>query len=118
MSYLLDGSTIRAPYEFDETNSTQYAEHRVLSGNISRDYFGSNKRVWSLSFKNTKKADYDVIRAIYNSYLATGSAKTWEVTETNYDVDVTNVHIDLFVRSFSVRGTDYLSDFDLILKEA
>lgn len=117
MSYILSGSNIRAPQEFEELNSTQYAEHRTLDGTVRRDFFGSNKRVWVLSYRNTKKVDYDTIKTIYDSYLSTGTAKTWEVTETNYDVNQTTVHVDLLERGFTVRGTDYISDFDLILKE-
>lgn len=118
MSYLLDSTEIRAPLELEEVNSTQYAEHRVLSGNVARDYFGDNKRVWVLRYENTKKVDYDEIKTIYDDYLTDAVAKTWEITETNYDVNQTQVHIDLITRSFTVRGTDYLSDFDLVLKEA
>lgn len=118
MSYLLGGSTIRNPFSIRELNSTQVAENRTLSGAVTRDYFGSNKRVWLLDYRNTKKADYDVIKAIYDSYLLTATAKSWQVTETNYTVSLTTVHVDLFERDFSVRGEDYISDFDLILKEA
>ncbi len=118
MSYILDSTTIRAPHEFSEGNSTQVAVQRALSGSINRDYFGSNKRVWSLSYRNVKKSDYDVINTIYQSYLSTGNTKTWQITETNYTVSQTNVHVDLESRSFSVRGSSYISDFDLILTEA
>lgn len=118
MAYVLDGTSIRAPQEFGESNSTLAAQVRTLSGNVGRDYFGSNKRVWKLSYKNTNKSAYDVINAIYQSYLSTGNAKSWTVTETNYSVSATTVHVDLLERGFSVRGTDYISDFDLILTEA
>lgn len=118
MGYLLDSSAIRAPHEFEERNNTQVAQHRTLDGSIRRDYFGDNKRVWVLSYRNTNKTDYDTINAIYQAYLSTNSTKTWEITETNYDVNATNVHLDLLERGFSIRGTDYLSDFDLILTEA
>lgn len=118
MSYLLAGGAIRSPYKFDETNSTQYAQNRTLDGTKSRDYFGSNKRVWTLDYQNTNKTDYDTVKAIYDSYLMTGSTKTWQVTETNYPIASTNVHVDLIERGFSIRGEDYLSDFTLILTEA
>jgi len=118
MAYTLDGTNIRAPHEFDETNSTQVAQQRTLDGSIKRDYFGANKRVWTLTYTNTKKADYDTINTIYQSYLSTGTAKTWVVTETNYPISSTSVHVDLLQRGFSIRGEDYISDFDLILTEA
>lgn len=118
MSYLLASTTIRAPQEFEEQNSTQFAQHRTLDGSIRRDFFGDNKRVWRLAYRNTKKVDYDTINGIYQSYLSTNSAQTWSVTETNYAVSATTVHVDLQERGFSVRGTDYISDFDLILTEA
>jgi hypothetical protein len=118
MAYLLAGTSIRSPAQLKETNSTQMAQQRVLSGAISRDYFGSNKRVWVLDYTNTKKADYDTINTIYLSYLSTATAQSWQITETNYAVSATTVHVDLQERGFSAKGTDYISDFSLILTEA
>lgn len=118
MAYLLDGVTIRRPNDFEERNSTQMAQHRTLDGSIRRDYFGSNKRVWRLGYANTNPTDFATIKTIYTAYLSTGATKTWEVTETNYTVSSTNVHVEILERGFSVKGTDYLSDFDLILTEA
>lgn len=117
MAYILDGSTIKSPNSIKESNSTQVAQNRTLDGTISRDYFGSNKRVWVLDYQNTQKTSYDTIKTIYDSYLSTATAKTWEITETNYTVAQTNVHIDLLERGFSVKGEDYISDFTLILTE-
>lgn len=118
MAYLLAGSTIRNPRDFDESNSTQVAENRTLGGSITRDYFGSNKKVWVLNYENAKKTDYDTINTIYQTYLSTGTTQTFQVTETNYTVASTRVHIDLVQRAFKVRGSDYLSDFTLTLIEA
>lgn len=118
MSYILAGSTIRAPHDFEESNSTQVAQNRTLSGAITRDYFGSNKRVWTLNYENCKTTDFTTINTIYQTYLSTGTAQTWQVTETNYTVASTNVHIDLIQRGFSIRGSDYLSNFTLTLTEA
>lgn len=118
MSYLLAATTIRAPHSLDESNETQYAQQKALSGAVGRDYFGSNKRVWTLEYRNTKKADYDTIKTIYDSYLSTGTAKAWQVTETNYSVAATTVHVDLHVRKFLQSGVDYISDFTLVLTEA
>jgi len=118
MAYILAGTTIRNPHDFDEANSTQVAQNRTLGGSVTRDYFGSNKRVWTLNYENTKVTDFTTINTIYQSYLSTGTAQTWQVTETNYTVSSTNVHIDLLDRGFSIRGSDYLSNFTLILTEA
>ena len=118
MSYVLSSTTIKRPTSLDEDNDTQSAQNRALDGSINRDYFGSNKKIWILRYRNTKKSDYDAIKTIYDAYLASGDAVTWEVTETNYTIAETNVHVDLKARSFSVGGEDYISDFDLILTEA
>lgn len=118
MSYVLSGSNIRAPHSFTEENSTQVAQNRTLDGTIRRDYMGTNKRRWILEYQNTKIADYAAIKAIYDSYLSTATAKAWQVTESNYTVAATTVHVDLVERSFSVRGEDYISDFTLTLTEA
>jgi hypothetical protein len=116
--YILDGTTIRSPGSIKESNSTLVAQNRVLNGSVSRDYFGSNKRVWVLDYTNVQKTSYDTIKTIYDSYLSTATAKTWEITETNYTISSTNVHIDLLERGFSVKGEDYISDFTLILTES
>lgn len=118
MSYLLDGSEIRRPTSIREENSTQLAQHRTLDGSIKRDYFGDNKREWVLEYDIVKKSDYDTIKTIYDSHLSTGATKTWEITETNYTIASTNVHIDMRIRDFSIKGTDYLSSFTLILTES
>lgn len=118
MPYILNGTTLRAPTNFDETNSTQVAQQRTLSGAINRDYFGSNKRVWTLNYENVQLADFTTINSLYQTYLSNATAQTWQVTETNYTVSSTNVHIDLLQRSFRIRGSDYLSNFTLILTEA
>lgn len=117
MSYTLDATTIRSPHSIEESNSTQFAQQRTLDGTISRDFFGSNKRRWIFRYRNTKKADFDTINTIYQAYLATGTTKALVSTETNYLIPSTACHVDLLQRGFSVSGTDYLSDFDLILTE-
>lgn len=117
MAYSLDSTAIRSPHTFNESNNTQVAQVRTLSGAISRDYFGSNKRVWTLSYRNTNKTDFDTIDTIYQNYLSTNAAVPFATTETNYTVSAT-VHVDLQQRGFSIRGEDYLSDFDLVLTEA
>lgn len=101
-----------------EDNSTQYAQQRTLSGSITRDHFGSNKRTWKLEYRNIQKTDFDTINAIYQTYLSTTSAVSWEVTETNYTISATTVHINLDSRGFTVGGEDYISDFTLVLTEA
>jgi hypothetical protein len=118
MSYTLAGTTIKKPQSMTEENSTQVAQIRTLSGNINRDFFGSNKRVWTLDYSTIVKADYDIINTIYLAYLSTGSPVAFISTETNYPVSSVNVHVDLLSRGFSYKGGNYLSDFTLILTEA
>ena len=118
MSFLLQGTVIKGPQSINESNSTQVAQNRTLSGAVSRDYFGSNKRVWTLEYANLNVTAYNVIKAIHTSYLNTGTVRTWQVTETNYTVAITNVHVDIQERNFNIKGSSYLSDFTLILTEA
>lgn len=117
MSYILESVTLRSPSTFEEVNSTMFAQQRTLSGAIGRDYFGDNKRVWRLEYNTVNATDYTAIKNLYNTYLA-GSTLTWEITEPNYTISQTDVHVDLLERGFSVKGTDYLSDFTLTLTEA
>lgn len=118
MAYLLNATEIKRPQSLEETNNTQYAQQRTLQGTVNRDYFGSNKRVWKLEYKNIQKADYDIIKSIYDSYLSSGTAVAWSSTETNYTISATTVHVNLDSRGFSVGGSDYISSFSLILSEA
>lgn len=118
MGYTLNGSAIRRPNAMIESNDTQVAQIRTLSGAVNRDYFGSRKRVWSLTYENIEKVDFDTINTIYLAYLSTGTAVPFVSTESNYAVTSTNVHIDLLIRGFSVKGSNYLSDFTLTLTEA
>lgn len=118
MPYYLATQLIKAPRRLTETNNTQYAEQKTLEGGVGRDYFGSNKRIWTLEYNNTKKDDYFTIKAIYNTYLDTGDAIEWEITEDNYFINETLVHIDLVEREFSVGGSNYISDFVVTLTEA
>lgn len=117
MAYILNGVSIRRPAQITESNDKQMAQNRTLDGSINRDFFGSRKRVWRLEYQTTNATDYSTIKTIYDSYQSTGTTQSWQVTETNYTVAATTVHVDLIERSFRVRGTDYLSDFDLILTE-
>lgn len=117
MAYTLSSTDIRRPSGIEETNSTQVAQHRTLDGSVRRDFFGSNKRIWRLSYRNTNPTDYATIKAIYTTYLSTNTAVSWEISETNYTVSSTTVHVDLQERGFSIKGTTYLSDFDLVLTE-
>jgi hypothetical protein len=118
MPFLLSATTIKGPISIQESNSTQVAQQRTLGGSISRDYFGSNKRVWTLEYANINPTAFTTINTVYQTYLSTGTAVTWQSTESNYIVASTNVHIDLLVRKFNVRGSSYISDFALILTEA
>ena len=118
MSFVLSGTTIKAPQSISETNNTQVSQIRTLGGNITRDYFGSNKRQWIMQYKTINRADFTTINTIYQTYLSTGTTVSWAISETNYTVSSTLVHIDLAQRSFSTLGTDYLSEFTLTLTEA
>lgn len=118
MSYLLDATEIARPTTMREETDVQFAQNRTLSGAINRDHFGDSKRRWMLEYSNKTKADYDVIKTIYDAYVSSENTVTWEVTETNYTISSVNVHVDLETRDFRVPGTDYISDFTLILTEA
>lgn len=117
MAYLLNGVTIKSPNQMDENNSTQFAQQRTLSGAINRDFFGSSKKVWTLNYRNLLKTEFDTINSQYQTYLSSGSPITFQVTETNYTVASTNVHVDLPERVFRVGGSDYISDFSITLTE-
>lgn len=117
IAYILNGITIPMPHHISEENGTQYVQHRVIEGDINRDFFGNNKRVWTLQYRNSKKTNYDVIKSIYDHYLTSGQFATWEIQGDNYSVSETNVHIELPERHFSTAGRSYISDYELTLLE-
>ncbi len=116
--YTLNGTQIKRPQQMNEDNSTQVTQVRTLGGSVNRDYFGSNKRIWTLDYSTIPKSDYDTINTLYQLYLSTGNAQPFICTETNYPISSTNVHVDLLTRGFAYHGNQYLSDFTLILTEA
>ncbi len=118
MPYYLNTQLIRSPSSMTETNSSQVAQQRTLAGTVNRDYFGSNKRIWTLEFNSVNKDDYFTIKSQYNTYLTNFTAQAWEITENNYFINQTYVHVDLLERRFTVKGNSYISDFTLILTEA
>ena len=118
MSYILNGSPIRRPNRMQEDNSTQFAANRTLAGTNTRDYFGANKRVWMLEYDNINPTDFTTIQALYQAYLASEVALSWQVTEGNYPVNLTSVLVDLQTRRFTIPGGTYLQATTLILTEA
>lgn len=121
MSWLLGGSAIRKPNSMNETNSTQVAQNRTLGGNVNRDYFGSNKNVMTLGFQSVNYSDWSTINAIYQAYLSDKTARSFQITDINYNGAFTTArscHIDLLTRDFTIPGSTYLSNFTLILTEA
>lgn len=117
IAYILNGTTIQPPHAFSEENGTLLAENQVLEGDVNRDFYGLNKRRWILVYRNLNKLDYDLIKAVYDTYLSGKQTVTWEVTGDNYTVGATDVHIDLPKRDI-MGGTHYLSTFELTLTEA
>jgi hypothetical protein len=117
MAYILSGTEIRNPHGLSEKNDTMTAQNRALDGSINRDSFGSNKRVWTLKYSNVLGVEYNIIKTIYDTYLSNNVPVTWEVTETNYTIAETTVHLDLDSREFRVKGEDYISDFTLVITE-
>lgn len=118
MSYSLAGTQIRRPTTMHENNNTQFAANRVLSGANTRDYFGDNKRIWTLTYKTLNVNDYNTLYTIYQNFLLNKSPVPLVVTEGNYPVPSMNVYIDFPDRDFSIPGSSYLSDNTLTLTEA
>lgn len=115
--YTLNSIQIRRPSGISEGNSTMSVQIKTLDGQVNRDYFGSNKRVWSLSYNNITTTDYNVIKTIYDNFVDTEVPVPWVLNDANYNYSAT-VHIDIEDREFVVRGLTYLTNFNLILTEA
>lgn len=121
MAFVLAGTEIRSPISIEERTTERYAQVQTLDGRIHRDYYNSlvgSKRVWVLAYRNTQPSEYDTIKTIYETYKNTDTVQTWEITEANYTVAQTNVHLDLIERKFGTPGSDYISEFELVLTES
>jgi hypothetical protein len=121
MAYVLGGVEIRNPMGVSEKKIERFSQVQTLDGRIHRDYYNSlvgTKHIWTLEYENATAAEYSAIKTIYDTYKNTDTVQTWEVTESNFTVAETNVHIDLIERKFSTPGTDYLASFQLILTES
>lgn len=118
MAYVLSSTTIRRPVNINESDSTLVTEHKALDASVSRDYFGSNKRMWTLDYQNVNVDDYESINTIYQDYVSNSIPKSWQSTEPNNIIDITTVHVDLIQRDFTIHGYTMLSDFSLILTES
>jgi hypothetical protein len=116
MSYTLAGTDFKRPTSIGWSIVSQFAENKTLDGSVSRDYFGSDKNVWQLSYKNVTNTDYLSILALYQDYLTNGVRYFQTVGESI--VVGALVHVSLSERQFTVGGSDYLADFTLTLTEA
>lgn len=117
-TFVLDGLTIRAPSVFRELSDKLYVQQRPLTGSFNRKYYGDSKRTWELEYTNLKRVDYLNLKAIYDSYLSTGSTKPFVMTGSAYSGMVaTNVHVDLIAIGYPNTGIHYLPSFKLVLKE-
>lgn len=120
MSWLLNSTSIRKPNSMNESNSTQVAQNRTLGGNINRDYFGNNKNVFTLVYNNVNATDWAVINTIYQAFLLDGTARSFQITDINYNGAATtsrNCHLDLLTRDYNIPGSTFLTDFVLVLTE-
>jgi len=120
MSWILGGTTIRKANAINEGNSTQMAQNRTLGGNINRDYFGNNKNIFTLTYENVNYTDWATINTIYQAFLNDKTARSFQITDTNYNGAATTArscHVDLLTRDFKIPGSSFLSDFVLILTE-
>lgn len=115
--FILGGVTIRSPMALTEVSSTLYAENRVARGSNNRVYYGKNKRIWSLQYDNLNVTDYAIIKSLYDLYLSTNSALTFEYHGYKYAFTQTTVHVDLVQRELPNTGIHYLSTFTLVLTE-
>lgn len=116
MAYLLGGVAIKRPTSMNWTRTSQYAQNKTLDGSVTRDYFGDDKNIWVLQYRNVSNSDYSAILARYDDYIANG-VRYFDSTGEAISIG-TLVHVSVDTRSFNVGGTDYLGDFSLILTEA
>lgn len=111
------GVSIKRPNELVESRLPVMALQRTMAGSVATDQLNTGNRVWELTYRDVLKSDFDTINDIYQEYLGRDFTMSFQVIQSNYVVPRVQVHIDLQVRSFSVGGSSYLSNFSLILTE-
>ena len=116
----IDAIELPAPNGFQENLEAVGGYLETLSG-TKRRFIKGLKRTWTLSYTYISLADYDAIRAVFDSYVPDGlqtseSYATFTVTDPRLGVTNVMVHIDMPGRSF-VPATDYLAGIDIVLSE-
>ena len=82
VGWLLQGNPIPAPSKTQIKNDVQKVTRRVLDGSYSRDYIGSEKKVFECEYDFISAADYDFIKGQYDEQRLYGTAKTLAITKT------------------------------------
>lgn len=112
MSYILNGTTIPRPQQFQRFQLEIARKLDMLNGATKKDIVG-RKEQFLLSYERLTQSEVTNIVAIYNL----NSEVTFQVTETNLTIPVTNVHVEIPNRAYRTLGSDYLEDLTLVLTE-
>ena len=99
MAWKLQGRTIPAPSKKEVKLDIQQSTHRTLDGGYSRDYIGSEKKVFICEWENILKTDFDWIYQQYSEQRDAGTAKNLTIDELSFNanviIDMTNYSLEI-----------------------
>lgn len=112
MAYILNGTTLKNPIDFQRAPIKVGKENISLTGKTTEDIRNQKER-YTLVFEALSAAERNAIVAIYELQAAV----TFEVTETNLTIASTNVIVDIESARTYIKGGDYLENLTLNLTE-
>lgn len=88
MAWSINGNTIQAPANKTIKHDIQEATRRTLDGSYTRDYIGSEKKVFICEYPTISKVEYDWIRGFYENQRDNGTTMTLVIDEISFNAPV------------------------------
>jgi len=82
--WILDGNQIPTPQRKVIKNDVVAVVHRTLDGGFSRDFVGSEKKIFECEYTPISAEDYEVIRAEYEDQRDNGTAKILTISDDDF----------------------------------
>jgi hypothetical protein len=112
MAYILNGTTLPNPKEFNRRQIEMSQVIQLLDGTTKKD-ITNRKEQFVLEFRYLTQAQVGIIIGIYNLL----DTVNFQVTETNLTIAPTAVHVEIGDRQYNAGGDEYREDITLILTE-
>ena len=82
MSFTLAGSAIPTPSKKTESSDAIVVNHKCIDGTNTRDFVGTEKRIFECEWANIEYSDFQTIKNAYEDQRDNGTAKNLTISET------------------------------------